>query len=497
MRTLSLLLQAAILFSIFLHPGKTLAQEEFLVESTPLPIGRAFHGSAVLYDYVFVIGGSVAGQGEMQTPTTSSQVSRISPDGQLSRWINTYPILLPRHYIGNSTIVLNDTVYILGGSEASLDAPTVSTVAFTKALPNGMLEPWRISKAFPGSGFDCTASFTTPGFLHMTGGSTGDRRVSNLTWSVPIQPDGSLGEWEQGPKLPAPLWYHCAAVVGGRAFVWGGLHINDGKAPKAPSKKIFSAQILASGRLGPWSEMPIQLPVGFYSAQAAVAGPYLFSICPRYEGAKTSNDIWWTYVTPDGMRPWRPQQTDLPNKVYIATAEDYRRGLVYITGGKKASGAVPAPETHMIRLSPEARRLAESEWQSSGGAGSISSTEFTARGGAPAGPSTATIPGFYSLDQGRVLSARHELPLVVYFHIDTANPCREQVEKLQDEEFAKLAKTAPFASVDANRFPQLAQQYGVYRVPTWVYFGSDGKEQSRAVGLQSIEQISSQLDVTK
>lgn len=503
-----ILLVSGVLVALFGH-----ARAQFIAPTTPLPVGRAFHGGAVLGDYLYAIGGSTYANGS-DVPLAPVHAARIFFDGRLSQFIETTPIPVPRHYISNSTVVMNDTVYVIGGSTAILEGDRLNTVLWNRPQPNGLLGPWRESKPFMEAGLSCVAAFSTPGFLHMTGG-LGTTSVSDRVWSVPVNPDGSPGEWQPGPKLPAPLWFHCAAAVGGRAWVWGGL--NEESSNVNPTTTVYSAPILASGTLGEWRQEQVALPVGMYSAVSAVAGPYLFTISPRYKDGQTSSDIWWTMVTPQGMKPWQRQQTQIPLKIYHACAADYRRGLIFIPGGKTEKVADPSGFNFLIRLSPQARQLAEADWVASqtgvamapaaaaaANSSSVSTADLAAAtpvpGAATPGLSfqtpasnTALLPGFQPFEVARSASVRDHRPLVLYFSSAGTKPCVEQNKLLEGADGQKLVASAYFASVDVRQSPQQAQQYGVFRVPTWVFFDGNGIQRDRAIGVTKTEVLASKL----
>ena len=497
----------------------TTASAQFIAPTSPLPIGRAFHGTAVLGDFLYVIGGSGANQGQ-DIPFLTVHAARIFYDGRLSKFIETTKIPVPRHYIANSTVVMNDTVYVIGGSTAILEGKRLDTVLWNRPQASGLLGPWRESKAFPPAALSCVAAFSTPGYLHMTGGLGNHGDVSDKVWTMPVNADGSPGEWRPGPTLPAPLWFHCAAVVGGRAWVWGGLNVE--KSPINPTTAIYSAPVLASGTLGDWRTETTTLPVGLYSAVSAVAGPYLFSISPRYKEAVNSNDIWWTMVTPQGMKPWQKQQTQIPIKIYHACSADYRRGLIFLPGGKPDKTSEPAAFNFVIKLSPQARQLAEADWvasqtaglavasaaASAGGDSSVSTSDLAsaspAAGAATPGLSFQTptagagnLPGFLTLEAARTASAQNHQPMVLYFNSATAKPCVEQNKTLEGPDAAKIIASAVFASVDVRQYPQQTQQYGVFRVPTWVFFDANGVQKERSVGAVGLLELQQKLDAAR
>lgn len=134
---------AACIFGLLVQPGSLAAQqqERFLEPATFLPNGRAFHGLAVLRGFIYAIGGSVDPGDGSQVEALTTHVAQVYPDGRISGWIPTERIDMPRHYIANSTVVVNDTVYVLGGSSAILSGTRADTVIWTRPRPDGRLEP--------------------------------------------------------------------------------------------------------------------------------------------------------------------------------------------------------------------------------------------------------------------------------------------------------------------------------------------------------------------
>ncbi|MCC5874868.1 MAG: hypothetical protein JJU11_01490 [Candidatus Sumerlaeia bacterium] len=467
-------------------------QERFLEPATFLPNGRAFHGVAVLRGFIYAIGGSVDPGDGSQVSALTTHVAQVYPDGRISGWIPTERIPSPRHYIANSTVVVNDTVYVLGGSSEILSGERADTVIWTRPQRDGRLEPWRTSDPFPPAALSTIAAFSTPGYIHITGGLPRGTTPSNETWSVRVNPDGSLGEWVEGPRMPQRLWFHCAEVVGARAYIWGGLTEGGSNANRSTSTAIYSAPILGSGLLGDWVREDKTLPVGIYSATSAVAGPFLFTFSPRYDGGQMSNDIVWTRMTPEGMVPWTLRRTELRNAIYHATATDYRLGHIYVVGGKGPERAAPIPHASYIKLSEGARRMAEQAWLAQHGprAGEADTTESIAETQLLPPAASADLPSyFFEYAAAQNLSNRERRPLIVYYQNDVARGCQEQAELLSDPRIQELSERAIFAAVDVRELPQIAQQNAVFRVPTWVFYNSDGSEEVRRVGVQSVDNL--------
>lgn len=511
-KLLTAALAAVTMTALMALPAPAGAQQNqtFFAPVRNMPEGRGFHGSAVLGDYLYVFSGQTrAGETrETEKPDPSVWKARIYGRNQLGEWDRTTSLPATRYYIANSTLVLNDVVYIIGGSEQVLEGRSHDTAIWSKPLPNGTLTPWQTSSSFPG-GASCPAAVSTPGHIHVIGGLMTNDQVSNHVWTNPVHTDGSLSKWQPGPPMPIPLWFHQAGVVAGRIYVWGGLVEDvDPGDPVRPSPYVLSAPILSTGKLGAWRREQQLLPAPFYSAATTVAGPFLMSFSPRYQGAQISNDVWFTRIGPQGMEPWRRKTTDIPNKVYHAVAPDYRRGVVFLSGGRGPEFEYPLLEVGAVfGLTSEAARQAEQTWLAAQTAHSNSVSSLAASleesakgsGGASGGRylsyiadrtlQEGAVDGFLTITDARRIAERDGKPLVMYFNVQDAVPCQEQKRHLETEKFAQLTQHAAFAWIDTREYPQLCQQIGVYRVPTWVFFDARGEKRGMRIGVMTPEEL--------
>jgi hypothetical protein len=475
--------------------------------TSDLPLARGFHGAAVTGEFLYLFGGAVSsGESTSDEDRANTEVwrARIGPDKNPVDWQRTTALPAPRFHISNSTLVLHDVIYVLGGASAIVNGESYRTAIWSKPLPNGTLTPWQTSEPIPAEdGFLGPAAVSTPGHLHLMGG-TSRARTHDSVWTIPVYPDGSLSRWEPGPALPVPLYFHSAGTVAGRVYVWGGLRPEE--RDRAPVPHVFSAAIRSNGKLSAWRTERIMLPVGFYNAPSAVAGPYLMSFMPRYRGAALSNDVWFTRITPRGMEPWTTRTAPIPNRVYHAVAPDYRNGTIYITGGRHSGGqgqqTTPLlKNTSYFQLNEQARREAEQGWMAAqtAHANSVSALAAQLEGGNRAGSpdrlltyladqrlQEGAVPGFMTITEARAKAEREDKPLVMYFLIKDAQPCIEQRELMANSaEFAALSEVVCFAWIDATEYPQLCQQIGIYRAPTWVFYTARGDELGRRIGVMT------------
>jgi hypothetical protein len=470
------------LFLLLLYLSGASNAADFFHTTTPLPIPTQMYGTVVLGDYLYVIGGNSYVPGTVDDLwQTSVWKAFIYPDGSLDKWEKTTPLPANRCYIGNLTITLNDVVYVVCGYDGNADTK-YKNILWTRPLANGDLEPWRESPPYPGQGVSNAVAFSTPGYIHLLGGLGDNGEPIRDTWSASIAPDGSVQEWEPAPFMSIPLWFHHAGVVGGRVWVWGGLYKRDNKAI---NDRIFYSEILPSGRLGKWEVYEKNLQPAFFSAACTISGDYLLSFFPRYLGGESRYDILFTKFEENGLSDWGLLNAQTKAKLYTGVATDYRNNILFLPGGRSESG--PHPEyldstVYCFRLkSSEASTPVPTQTpdilMGLGGA----QRDQTARLSYTYNTTASGIhKGFNTYEQSRAVFEKRNRPVVIYFYTKTARNCIKQ-RQILDEQFnpATYGDSIIFAELDGQNYPQLSQQYGVFKFPTWVFFNSRGKEIGR------------------
>lgn len=105
----------SLLIIVFIFPSMPVsAQDKIYKTTTPLQVPRQMYGTVVLGNYLYVIGGNIQGKGEdPEGYVITVEKAHINPDGSLGQWEQTRPLPSNRSYIHNSTLALNDIVYIL------------------------------------------------------------------------------------------------------------------------------------------------------------------------------------------------------------------------------------------------------------------------------------------------------------------------------------------------------------------------------------------------
>ncbi|MBL9216540.1 MAG: hypothetical protein JNG83_13770 [Opitutaceae bacterium] len=183
-------------------------------EGAPMPLPRAGCAAGVLGGRLIVAGGTYWSDGQKYW---SDRVDAYDVAG--NRWEPLAPLPQPR---GDApTVVVDDTLYILGGG---VDGPAVTSVVAYRAgawstLPRLALPAPRRS----------SVAAVVDGTIYLLGGLAGTwTEFASLTATVWAARPGAA--WETRAPLPGPARFNAAVgVVGGRILLAGGCAVADGK----------------------------------------------------------------------------------------------------------------------------------------------------------------------------------------------------------------------------------------------------------------------------
>jgi len=474
-----------------MFPIASVQGESLFKITTALPAPRQMYGAVVLGDYLYVVGGNNQAVGDDPEGYVKSVMKAlVNPDGTLGPWQETTPLPENRSYISNSTLAMNDIVYVVMGKDGQKNLPT-KTIYWTRPLPNGHLEPWRESAPYPGEGLQMVTAVATPGYINIIGGLDINKAVRPEVWSARIGADGAIEGWEQGPALPIGLYFHASGVAGGRVWVWAGYQ----SYGAGLNEKVYSAPVLSAGKIGSWGAGASTLPKPFYNPAAAVSGNFLLTFCPRYTREDYSSEVWFAQVYEGGaIGPWQSLVTGMDAKLYTAVATDYRRNFVYMPGGRIYPGEDENcldPRVYYFQLANQATDTV-AEAPASAGASGEQNLSYT-RNDQTAG----AFPGFLPYQRGRETAQSKAFPQLLYFHSNAAAKCLQQAQIINTFNTASFPGVI-FAEAGIKDYPQIAQQYGVFRVPCWIMFNRRGDEVGRrfeildAAGIQNAVSLASQ-----
>jgi len=461
--------------------------------TTPLPWGRQMYGAVVVGEYLYIIGGNT----EQDEYVRSVQKAFIKPDGSLGSWEETTPLPAPRCYISNTTLRLGNRIYVVHGLHGEIEK-SQRTILWTGTMENGHLGLWRESMPCPGDAVSCSVAVAAPGYIHLIGGTIGSQTPTSRVWSASVAPDGKITGWEIGPSLPVPLWFHSGGVANGKVWIWGGLTTSD---KKSVNQTIYAAPVSPDGKLGPWERTDHTLPRGFYSGSCSVYSDYLMTICPRYEDGSFSGDVWTCTVNPKGLDSWEKINCNLPPKLYLGVATDYRHGYVYIPGGRLSKTSYELdPNVYYLSLttkhenfdSNEAgdveRALPPGELRSPP---RVSMPETT-----PKITAERSLPGFVSYEEGQQISMMKSMPIVLYFHFAKDGMSSRQNDILRDFQPHTFNGKLLFVETDAGLEPDVARRFNITTTPSWLFYDEDGNLEftlNRVISLSELNDYAARI----
>ena len=445
-----------------------------------LPQPRQMHGSAVIGNRLFVFGGNTNPGGPVEAWSNEVLSAEIQADGNLGPWRQERPMPEYRSYLGNAVEVINDRIYIIGGTVA--DSPTVpenqthnaQDVLWTSFQADGSLAPWRKSRPFPGKPVSCLATASGDNNLYIVAGSSVTRDAPSVITDevivATIAPDGTPGNWRVGSKLPFPLWFHGAAIQEDRLYVWGGLNK---VASTSANAKLISAQINRNGEIGQWRDENQPMPYPVYSATYCGFNDFLVATCGRYAGGHPTNVVWFNHLVKGAPGVWSYVMTDLDTRVYHALGLDKARGWIYITGGQsKLTRGAPVSLIDTVQLyslkQPIQMRLDTVKT----GTASATPTPAPTRTDAA---KTELI--FFKMDDATRLAQQANRNVLIFFYAPEVPTCRRFYDTvMQSAEFKEFASGFVLSAVDTSK-PEsqpLLSKYVIFKVPSLVEARPDG-----------------------
>lgn len=221
-------------FSINYSGGTTLAAP---VPQPSLPQGLVLPAVAATSDTLVVAGGATTGPVPLATVYTASLNTST---GAVGAW--SPQTQLPQPVYRAAVASSGENVYVIGGLTTGLAG--VSTV-YWGTVQNGQITAWNTSAPFPNN-YSINTATVVNGFLVVGSSSS----FGNVIVYAPINSDGSLGAWQNGPKIPYFGNQMMAAVPGAGLVAFD--YIN-GPPTIAPV-----TETLAWGSTGPAAAFQVQ-----------------------------------------------------------------------------------------------------------------------------------------------------------------------------------------------------------------------------------------------
>ena len=309
------------------------AQKAFPV--TPLPEVRNLHGACVAGDWLVVAGGAVTTQAAASADVL---VAHLDPDRQLGPWTPSTALPETRLYISNSVVSQGNNVLVVGGEvlAAAADKSEVKTYSNTLLYSHidatGTVAPWMTSAEMPGAGGVGCAAATNDRLLYVTGGQLGDDTVSAAFCYAALDPfTGAPGDFQAGPALPTPLWFHASIATNERLYVAGGRATTD----LATTGDVIFCDLDEDGTPGSWKHSPAAMafPVNNFAFQGV--GGFLVAAGGRGDANALSDRLQYAKIIPDGTAEWTETSGAIEPLYYAAAAYAPSISAMYLIGGRR------------------------------------------------------------------------------------------------------------------------------------------------------------------
>ncbi len=274
------------------------------VYARPMQKKRAGVAAVAIGRRIYAIGGGEFGPKGLKI-FKSVEYADVQPDGTLGPWKYSAPLTMPRVY--PVAVIHGDYVYVMGGesldelytgAEDQKPPRLLKSVERARINPDGTLGKWTLEKVkmhFPRRGGEV---FAVDGWLYAGGGFGGD--FLNDVERARINPDGSLGQWEDDSFYNRDRYISGFARKGRRLYVIGG-HVN---SPERAMESVETAEARPDGTLTEWAETSPLYTRRFLNT-ALVAGDTLYT----FAGHNTINltSVEKAKILDDGnLGKWEP-----------------------------------------------------------------------------------------------------------------------------------------------------------------------------------------------
>ncbi len=187
--------------------------------TTPLNTPLSSSASEVYNGYIYLIGGSTIGG----TRLNNVQYVSIKPDGSLGNWQSTTSFNTPRS--NHTSAVYNGYLYVIGGFAPTYGS-VLNDVQYAHINPDGSLGDWQNTTSFSTSR-GCFTSVVYDGYLYVMQGFlySAASPLTDIQYAK-FNADGSLGTWQSTTSYSPARWGHSSIAYNGYIYSMGGSNWN-------------------------------------------------------------------------------------------------------------------------------------------------------------------------------------------------------------------------------------------------------------------------------
>lgn len=257
------------------------------LDTSHLPMPLAYSQSIVTKNRVYLIGGFTG-----NAWLSSTFTAPINPDGTIGTWVTGTTLPIAVGY--SKALITNNRVYVLGGYTGTTWLSSIFTAPINA---DGTIGVWSTSGITIPNTLGNSEIIVTNNKVHLLGGYTGVD-YTNAIYTAPIYADGTLGAFVANGTLPTPSMAISQVIVTANTAYILGCFSNGYTA------NTYSAPINPDGSLGNWTATS-PLPGILTSSQAIVTKTRIYLL-----GGETSNNnttsIIYTAAILDGLNDYSP-----------------------------------------------------------------------------------------------------------------------------------------------------------------------------------------------
>ncbi len=277
---------------------------------------------------LFIVGGANSDDYSLVNSSTENP-----SDGSISSWTQSLNGLPETRY-ASSVVNFNNNIYLLGGRLYDGQQHSKNTVYLSKIQPNGTITAWQSLTNLPNP-LALGGAVVTGGKLYYAGGSDNQDTKYNDIYVADInQTDGTIGAWSTAGHLPVATDQFGMVAYGNNIIIVGGrvdpnnIHVST----------VYKASVDPStGLVSGWITMP-PLPQVISASGVIVVGSTLLSVGGETTGLDIKKVYYANLDASGNFSSWQTSANDLPEPVGDAPAV-YLNGYLYLTGGYDNTGS--------------------------------------------------------------------------------------------------------------------------------------------------------------
>lgn len=258
----------------------------------------------------------------------------------IAAWQQTTPLLEAR--AGATTVIAQDTMVVIGGTNGR---DFINSVEYAPIHPDGTLGTWQNGPRLnEPRGF--SEAVVRGGFIYVVGGGNGPHG-HNLLRSVEraqILPHGKIGAWQKESEMLVTR--RCAKLVvqGNRIYAFGGFagELLD---------TVESAEFLSDGRLGEWRMEPEIMTMPRYVNGVSKVGDIAYAVGghdPK-RGVGVTSVEWSQFNSAGGLQKWQLTQPLQAGRYGLATLAHDK--YLYALGGMSGTEYLDSIEKSSVDAS--------------------------------------------------------------------------------------------------------------------------------------------------